>query len=66
MPSALGAGLRLDTTVSYPEALRLAWTLKDATLTPVAIPVTPRQTSGGALVLELEGGSAAVIAALAR
>lgn len=66
MPSALGAGLRLDTTVSYPEALRLAWTLKDATLTPVAIPVTPRQTSGGALVLELESGSAAVIDALAR
>ena len=65
IPSALGAGLRIDTTVSYPEALRLAWTLKDATLTPVAIPVTPRQTSGGASVLELENGSSAVIAALA-
>jgi LCP family protein required for cell wall assembly len=65
LPSALGAGLRLDTTVSFIESLRLAWTLKDATLTPVAIPVTPRQTSGGASVLELESGSSAAIAALA-
>jgi LCP family protein required for cell wall assembly len=65
IPFALGSGLRIDTTVSYPEALRLAWTLKDATLTPVAIPVTPRQTSGGTSVLELDNGSSAVIATLA-
>ena len=60
------AGLRRDTTFGYLDALRFAWTMKDATPEAVAIPVTPRRTSGGADVLELAPGSQAVVSTLAQ
>jgi LCP family protein required for cell wall assembly len=66
IPSSVGSGLRIDTTISYPESLKLAWTLKDAKLTSVALPVRPRTTSGGTAVLELDNGSAEVFATLSR
>ena len=66
IPSSVGSGLRIDTTISFTDSMRLAWTLKDATLTPVAVPVQTRVTSGGASVLELDKGSTEVFASLAR
>jgi len=64
LPRSLGSGLKRDTTFGYLDAMDFAWTMKDASLDPVAIPVTPRRTSGGADVLELQPSSAAVISAL--
>ncbi len=64
LPRSLGSGLKRDTTFGYLDAVDFAWTMKDASLDPVAIPVTPRRTSGGADVLELQPSSAAVISAL--
>jgi LCP family protein required for cell wall assembly len=66
IPGALGGGMKVDTTLGYLDALRLAWKLKDADLQPVALPVTPRTTSGGAAVLELQPSAAEVVGALAR
>lgn len=65
LPGALGGGLVRDTTLGYLDALRFAWTMKDAHPEAVAIPVTPRRTSGGADVLELGTGAQQVIAGLA-
>ena len=65
LSGSLGGGLRRDTTFGYLDALRFAWTMKDAHPEAVAIPVTPRRTSGGADVLELGPGSQQVIAGLA-
>ncbi|CAB4781097.1 MAG: hypothetical protein F2731_00450 [Actinobacteria bacterium] len=64
LPGSLGSGMKRDTTFGYFDALRLGWTLKDESPEPVALPVTPRRTSGGADVLELQASSTAVIAAL--
>lgn len=65
LPGALGAGLRHDTTLGYIEAIGFAWTMKDAHPEAVALPVSPRRTSGGADVLELQPDARAVIATLA-
>lgn len=64
LPDSLGSGMKRDTTFGYFEALRLGWTMKDESPEPVALPVTPRRTSGGADVLEMQASSTAVIAAL--
>ncbi|MBJ7306988.1 MAG: LCP family protein [Acidimicrobiia bacterium] len=64
LPGSLNSGMKRDTTFGYFDALGLAWTMKDASPEPVALPVTPRRTSGGADVLELQSSSTAVISAL--
>jgi LCP family protein required for cell wall assembly len=66
IPGALGAGMKLDTTLGYLDALRLGWTLRGTDIEPVALPVTPRTTTGGAAVLDLQPGAAEVVAGLAR
>ena len=66
IPGAMGAGMKVDTTLGYIDALRLGWKLKGADFVPVALPVTPRTTTGGAAVLDLQPSAAAVVAALAR
>jgi LCP family protein required for cell wall assembly len=66
IPGALGSGLKRDTTLSYLDALDLAWTMKDAKPQPVALPVTPRPTSGGADVLDLRSDATTVISGLAH
>lgn len=63
-PSSLNSGMKRDSTFGYFDALGLAWTMKDASPETVALPVTPRRTSGGADVLELQPSSTAVISAL--
>jgi hypothetical protein len=57
--------MRRGSTFSYLDAIGLAWTLKDAELQPVALPVTPRRTSGGADILELQASSSTIISELA-
>lgn len=64
LPSSLDSGMKRDTTFGYFDALGLVWTMKDASPEAVALPVTPRRTSGGADVLELQSSSTAVISAL--
>jgi LCP family protein required for cell wall assembly len=66
IPGAMGAGMKVDTTLGYLDALRLGWKLRGVDFVPVALPVTPRTTSGGAAILELQPGAADVVAALAR
>jgi LCP family protein required for cell wall assembly len=66
LPGALGAGLKIDTTLGYIEALRLGWKLKGTELQAVALPVTPRTTSGGAAILELQPSASEVVGALGR
>lgn len=65
LPGALRSGLVHDTSLGFVAAMRFAWTMQDAHPEAVAIPVTPRRTTGGADVLELGPGSQSVIAALA-
>jgi LCP family protein required for cell wall assembly len=65
IPGSVGAGMRRGSTFSYLDAIGLAWTLKDAELQPVALPVTPRRTSGGADILELQASSSTIISELA-
>lgn len=65
LPGSLGSGMKRDSTFSYFNAIDLAWTMKDSSPEPVAIPVTPRRTSGGADVLELQPDASGVIESLA-
>ena len=65
LPGSLGAGVKRGSTFSYFNAIDLAWTMKDASPEPVGLPVTPRRTSGGADVLELQPEASAVIKGLA-
>lgn len=65
IPGSVGAGMRIDDTLTFPDALRLGWRLRGATPEAVALPTTPRRTTGGAAVLELGPGSAEVIASFA-
>ena len=65
LPGSLGAGMKRGSTFSYIDAIGLAWALKDATPETVVLPVTPRRTSGGADVLDLQPEARAVISALA-
>jgi LCP family protein required for cell wall assembly len=56
---AMGGGMRIDDRMTYFDALGLAWRLRGG-FDPesVTLPVTPRTTSGGASVLELQGTEA--------
>lgn len=65
IPGSVSAGMKRGSTFSYLDAIGLAWTMKDAKLQPVALPVTPRRTSGGADILELQPGASVVIGELA-
>ena len=65
LPGSLGAGMKRGSTFSYFDAIDLAWTMKDASPEAIALPVTPRRTSGGADVLELQPEANAVIQGLA-
>ena len=66
IPGAVGKGLVIDSTMSYLDALRLGWTLKDLHPEAVAIPVIGRRTSGGADVLDLAPDASSAISPLAR
>lgn len=65
LPGALRGGLVRDTTFGFLDAVRLARTMSGARPEAVALPVSPRRTSGGAEVLELQPDATAVIATLA-
>lgn len=65
LPGSAGSGMKRGSTLSYFDAIGLMWTLKDAQLQPVALPVTSRTTSGGADVLELQKSASTVINELA-
>jgi LCP family protein required for cell wall assembly len=65
IPGALSGGMKLDTTLGYLDALRFGWKMKGLDPVPVELPVTPRTTSGGAAVLELQPSAADVISTIA-
>ncbi len=65
VPGALGSGMKVDTTLGYLDALRFGWRMKGIDPQPVSLPVTPRTTTGGAAVLDLQPTAAGVIAGLA-
>jgi LCP family protein required for cell wall assembly len=65
VPGALGGGMRIDDDLSFPTALRLGWDLRGAAPEAVLLPVSPRTTSGGAAVLDLQPEAAGVIAGFA-
>ena len=64
IPGSMGGGMKRSTNLSYLDAIRLAWRLKDGVPASVALPVDPRRTSGGAEVLELQPQAKSVIADL--
>lgn len=64
-PGALGSGVKRSSNFGYLDAIDLAWTMKDANPQPVALPVTPRRTSGGAEVLDLQPNASVIIGELA-
>ena len=66
IPGALSGGMKLDTTLGYLDALSLVWDMRDFSPETVELPVTPRTTSGGAAVLELQPSAADVISTIAR
>jgi LCP family protein required for cell wall assembly len=66
VPGAVGAGMKIDDRLTYLGALRLGWSLRGASPAAVALPVTPRTTTGGAAVLELGPGANEVIAGFSR
>ncbi len=65
IPGALGGGMKLDTTLGYIDALRFVWRMKSTNPQPAVLSVTPRTTSGGAAILELQPDAAGVIGAFA-
>lgn len=65
LPGSVGAGMKRGENFSYLDAIGLARTMNDAQLQPVALPVTPRRTSGGADILELQPSAATIINELA-
>ena len=52
--SGVSSGLAIDDSMTYWQALRLAWTMKGFHPDSIALPTYPRTTSGGAAVLELK------------
>ncbi len=62
--SAMGGGMRIDDTMTYFDALGLAWDLRGG-FNPesVTLPVTGRTTSGGASVLDLDEAAAQPVVA---
>ncbi|MEX1217471.1 MAG: LCP family protein [Acidimicrobiales bacterium] len=65
MPGSLGSGMKRGSTFTFLDALGLAWSMKDASPQPVALAVSPRRTSGGAEVLDLQPESKILISELA-
>jgi LCP family protein required for cell wall assembly len=61
--TAFGDGLRIDDTLTYLDALGLAWHLRGFDPQSVTLPATPRTTSGGAAVLDLDEAAAAPLLA---
>ncbi len=59
---AMGGGLRIDDSLSYWDALRLGWKMRDLVPASAELPVVDRLTSGGAAVLELGEGADQVLA----
>jgi LCP family protein required for cell wall assembly len=59
LATALGGGMKIDDRLSYFGALALSWQLRGG-FDPesLTLPVTPRTTSGGAAVLDLQEGEA--------
>ena len=66
IPASIGTGMRHSSNLSYFDARRLVWAMKDATPQPLVIPVTPRRTTGGAEVLDLQPSATAIFASLAQ
>jgi LCP family protein required for cell wall assembly len=60
---ALGGGLAIDNTITFFGALGLAWNLRGFAPESVVLPTTPRTTSGGAAVLELQEPAASDLVA---
>lgn len=63
IPGSLGAGMKIDDRLGYLDALGLAWDFRGSSPEAVALPVTPRTTSGGASVLELQEPAATEVIA---
>lgn len=64
LPGSVGSGVRRSSTLSYLDALGLGWALRDGVPESLALPVTPRRTTGGAEVLELKPDASVVIGEL--
>lgn len=62
IPSSLGTGMKIDTTISYLDALGLVWTMRSQKPASEVLPVSPRTTSGGASVVDLKPEAKSVIA----
>jgi LCP family protein required for cell wall assembly len=56
--SSFGGGMRIDDDLSYFDALRLTWRLRGFSPESLTLPGTPRTTSGGAAILDLDEGAA--------
>jgi LCP family protein required for cell wall assembly len=57
----MSGGLRIDDTMTMWEAARFAWAMGRLNPVSVPLPVTPRTTSGGAAVLDLQQPAANVV-----
>ena len=66
IPSSLGTGMKIDTTISYFDALGLVWTMRSQKPASEVLPVTPRTTSGGASVVDLKPEAKSVIAGVSN
>jgi LCP family protein required for cell wall assembly len=66
IPGALSGGMKVDTTLGYLDALRFVWQMRGIDPAPLELPVTPRTTTGGAAVLELQPTATDVISTIAR
>jgi LCP family protein required for cell wall assembly len=62
----MSEGLRIDDDMTMWQAARFAWDLRGAEPESVILPVTPRTTSGGAAVLELQQPEAEAVLAQFR
>lgn len=59
--NSMGAGLKIDKEMTYFGTLALGWRLRGFNPESITLPVTPRTTSGGAAVLDLQETQAAPI-----
>ena len=66
LPLALRDGLRVDSRMGPLDMVDLARSVDPSELESILLPVTPRRTSGGADVLELQASAGGVIDGLAR
>lgn len=56
-----GTGLKIDSKLTYFQAISLGWRLRGFDPESLTLPVIPRTTSGGAAVLDLDSAQAAPI-----